>query len=246
MPKFEKGSIEMKNYMAELQAKRGTNKRPISTHKQVSKEHIQNIVNEALEKYYMVSTPVVEIPEKLVTIKNGKAKIIDTLTKAGNLKKVDGENVIKLESGDNLNVKSNGTKFNADEILKTIPSQTIVHKTVQKTQRSQMKPTTKDYNDGVIDVKNENIPIQKILHKTVQQMTRPKIQPTTKDYNDVIDVKNENIPIQKILHNPQSKTIKRASIEPYTDIIEVGNVDIKPLKKTTMSTQKITKTKPKK
>ena len=84
MPKFEKGSIEMKNHMADLRAKRGTTKRPISTNKQVSKEHIQNIVNEALEKYFMVLTPVVEIPEKLVTIKNGKAKIIDTLTKAGN------------------------------------------------------------------------------------------------------------------------------------------------------------------
>ena len=209
MPKFEKGSIEMKNYMAELRAKKGITKKPMNTHKEVSKEHIQNIVNEALEKYYMVSTPVVEIPEKLVTIKNGKAKLIDTLTKAGNLKKIDGENVIKLEAGDNLVVKTEGNKYNADEILKTIPSQTIVHKVEPK-------------------------------------KTRPKIQPTTKDYNDVIDVKNENIPIQKILHNPQSKTIKRASIEPYTDIIEVGNVDIKTLKKTTMSTQKITKTKPKK
>ena len=135
MPKFEKGSIEMKNHMAALRAKRGTNKRPISTHKEVSKEHIQNIVNEALEKYYLVSTPVVEVPEKLVTInKNGKAKLIDTLTKSGNLKKLDGENVITLESSDNLNVKSVGTKYNADDILKTIPSQTIVHKVEQKKQ----------------------------------------------------------------------------------------------------------------
>ena len=245
MPKFEKGSIEMKNYMAELRAKKGTTKKPTSTHKQVSKEHIQNIVNEALEKYYLASSPVVEVPEKLVTIKNGKAKLIDTLTKAGNLKKIDGENVIKLEAGDNLVVKTEGNKYNADEILKTIPSQTIVHKVEPKKTRPQIKPTTKDYND-VIDVNNENIPVQTIVHNVEPKKTRPKIQPTTKDYNDVIDVTNENIPISKILHNPQSKTIKRASIEPYTDIIEVGNVDIKPLKKTTMSTQKITKTKPKK
>ena len=73
MPKFEKGSIEMKNYMAEIRAKRGTTNRPISTNKQISKEHIQNIVNEALEKYFLASSPVVEVPEKLVTInKNGK------------------------------------------------------------------------------------------------------------------------------------------------------------------------------
>ncbi len=140
MQKFEKGSIEMKNYMAEIRAKRGTTNRPITTNKQVSKEHIQNIVNKALEKYFLVSTPVVEVPEKLVTInKNGKAKLIDTLTKAVNFKKVDGENVIKLEAVDNLVVKTVGNKYNADEILKTIPSQTIVHKTVQKTQRPQNK-----------------------------------------------------------------------------------------------------------
>jgi len=42
MPKFEKGSPEAIQYMKDLRAKRGTNKRPISTHKEVSKEHIQN------------------------------------------------------------------------------------------------------------------------------------------------------------------------------------------------------------
>jgi hypothetical protein len=112
MPKFEKGSLGMKNYMAGLRAKRGENI-PTTTNRQVSKEHIKEIVNEALEKYYMVSTPVVEVPEKLVTInKNGKAKIIDTLTKAGNLKKVDGLNVIKLEPAQELNIKTKGKKYN--------------------------------------------------------------------------------------------------------------------------------------
>ena len=123
MPKFAKGSPEAVEFMKQLREKRG-NKRPITTHKEVSKEHIQNIVKEALEKYYMVSTPVVEVPEKLVTIKNGKAKIIDTLTKAGNLKKVDGENVIKLEKGDNLVVKTEGKKYNN---AVNIPTHTIVH-----------------------------------------------------------------------------------------------------------------------
>jgi hypothetical protein len=87
MSKFKKESTEMKNHMAELRAKKGTNQRPISTHKQVSEEHIRNIVNEALEKYYFASSPVVEVPEKLVTIKDGEVKLIDTFTKAGNLKK---------------------------------------------------------------------------------------------------------------------------------------------------------------
>ena len=214
MPKFEKGSIEMKNYMAELRAKKGTTKKPISTHKQVSKEHIQNIVNEALEKYYLASSPVVEVPEKLVTIKNGKAKLIDTLTKAGNLKKIDGENVIKLEAGDNLVVKTEGNKYNADGILKTIPSQTIVHNVAHKKTRPQIKAITKDYND-VIDVNNENIPVQTIVHKVEPKKTRPKIQPTTKDYNDVIDVTNENIPLQTIVHNVEQKKNKTTNKGDY-------------------------------
>jgi hypothetical protein len=219
MPKFAKGSPEAIQFMKELRERRG-NKRPITTNKQVSKEHIQNIVNEALEKYYMVSTPVVEVPEKLVTInKNGKPKIIDTLTKAGNLKKVDGENVIKLETGDNLVVKTEGKKYNN---AVNIPTQTIVHKTEPKSRRPQIQPTTKDYND-VIDVQNEIIPISKILHNPQSKTIRRQIQPTIKDYNDVIDVQNENIPIQKILHNPQSKTVRRTRPEQYTDLIETIN-----------------------
>ncbi len=73
--------------MAGLRAKRGE-KKPITTNKQVSKEHIKEIVNEALEKYYLVSTPVVEVPSQVVKVdKSGNGKLIDTLTKAGNLKK---------------------------------------------------------------------------------------------------------------------------------------------------------------
>ena len=41
MPKFSKGSPEMKNHMAELRVKRGT--KP-SVHKTVKKEHIKEIV----------------------------------------------------------------------------------------------------------------------------------------------------------------------------------------------------------
>jgi len=228
MPKFEKGSLEMKNYMAELRNKKGTNNRPMSTHKHISKEHIQIILNEALEKYYLVSTPVVEVPEKLVTIKDGKAKLIDTLTKSGNLKKIDGKNVINLETGDNLNVKLVGTKYNRDQILKTIPSQTIVHKVEQKTSRPQILATTKDYND-VIDFENDNIPIQRINNNPQTKTTRrPSILSTTKDYNDVIDFKNDNIPIQRIIHNPQSKPIRITTQEPYTDLYEGKTINIEP------------------
>jgi hypothetical protein len=104
----------MERYLTlkQLREKRG-NKRPIITHKEVSKEHIQRILNEALEKYYMVSTPIIEVPDKVIKIDNkGDPKLLDTLTKAGNLKKVDGQNVIKLEPAKELNIKTKGKKYN--------------------------------------------------------------------------------------------------------------------------------------
>jgi phosphosulfolactate synthase (CoM biosynthesis protein A) len=194
MPKFIKGSLEMKNHMAELRAKRGTK---TSTHKAVKKEHIKKIVSEALEKYYMSGTAVVEVPTQVVKVDNaGNAKLIDTLTKSGNLKKVNGENVIKINSGDDLVIQTKGKK----------------------------------YNEAV------NLPSQTILHKAQEKKSRIKITPTEKESNnEVIEMKNEIIPTQKIKHHPHKKTIRRASIEPYSDIIEVGNVDIEPLKKNTTS-----------
>ena len=122
MPKFSKGSPEMKNHMAELRAKRGNK---TSTHKTVQKEHIKEIVSEALEKYYMSGTPVVEVPSQVVKVDNsGNAKLINTLTKAGNLKKVNGENVIKINSGDDLVIQTKGKKYNE---AKNLPSETRVH-----------------------------------------------------------------------------------------------------------------------
>ena len=75
-------------------------------------------------------------------------------------------------------------------------------KTVQKTQRPQIKATTKDYND-VIDVKNENIPIQKILHNPQSKtMRRPKQEP----YNNLYEFQNINIA-------PESKPKKKEIIK---------------------------------
>ncbi len=72
MPKFIKGSPEMKNHTAKLRAKRETK---TSTHKAVKKEHIKEIVSEALEKYYMSGTPIVEVPSQVVKVDDsGNAK----------------------------------------------------------------------------------------------------------------------------------------------------------------------------
>ena len=198
MPKFVKGSIEAKNHMAEMRAKRGLKPKVDKTD---SKEHIKRVVNEALENYFISGTPVIEVPSKVVQVdKSGNAKLITTLTKAGDLKK----DVIKLEGGDDLVIKTTGKK----------------------------------YNDVV------NIPTHTIVHKSEPKKTRKSINATEKEFNDILDVKNEMIPIQKIIHTPHHK-VKRDSIEPYNDIIEVDNIDIEPLIKKTTSTKKIIKTRPK-
>ena len=82
---------------------------------------------------------------------------MDTLTKAGNLKNINGENVIQLETGNALVVKSKGKKYN--DVVNLSP-QTIVHKTEHKKTRASINPAVKEFND-VIDVKNDIIPIQK-------------------------------------------------------------------------------------
>ena len=137
MLKFVKGSIEAKNYMAEMRAKRGLKPKVDKTD---SKEHIKRVVNEALENYFISGTPVIEVPNKVVQVdKSGNAKLITTLTKAGNLKKVNGENVIKLESGDDLVIKTTGKKYND---VVNIPTHTIVHKSEPKKIRKSMKMYT--------------------------------------------------------------------------------------------------------
>ena len=147
MPKFEKGSIEMKNYMAEMRAKRGTKPKVDKTG---SHEHIKRVVNEALENYFISGTPVIEVPSKVVQVdKSGNAKLITTLTKAGNLKKVNGETVIKLESGDDLVIKTTGKKYND---VVNIPTHTIVHKSEAKKTRKSINATEKEFND-ILDVK---------------------------------------------------------------------------------------------
>ena len=82
MPKFPKGSEEAKQHMKELRERRKN--KPL-TESQISrnnkKNEVQGILNEALDKYYMAGSGVVEVPEKVVQLnKNGNPKIVDTLT----------------------------------------------------------------------------------------------------------------------------------------------------------------------
>ncbi len=147
----------------------------------------------------MSGTPIVEIPSQVVNVdKSGNAKLVTTLTKARNLKKVNGENVIKLESGDDLVVQTKGTKYNE---AVNLPSQTIVHKPHEKTTRKKIVPTVKESNDEAIEIENENIPIQKITHNPKQKtIRRASIQP----YTDIIEVGNVDIePLKKTTKSTQ-------------------------------------------
>ena len=84
----------------------------------------------------MAGSAVVEVPEKIVNVdKKGNAKIVDTLTKSGNLKKVKGESVIKLEAGNDLIVKNKGRQYHDSKVV-NIPKQTITHNKSNKSNRS--------------------------------------------------------------------------------------------------------------
>ena len=80
MPKFEKGSVEAIEHMRILRERRKN--KPL-TELQISRNNkkleVQGILNEALDKYYMAGSAVVEVPEKIVNVdKKGNAKIVDT------------------------------------------------------------------------------------------------------------------------------------------------------------------------
>ena len=83
MPKFEKGSVEAIEHMRIL--------RELQISRNNKKLEVQGILNEALDKYYIAGSAVVEVPEKFVNVdKKGNAKIVDTLTKSGALKTKNG------------------------------------------------------------------------------------------------------------------------------------------------------------
>ena len=76
MPKFAKGSPEAIEYMRTLRERRKN--KPL-TELQISRNNkkleVQGILNEALDKYYMAGSAVVEVPDKIVNVdKKGNAK----------------------------------------------------------------------------------------------------------------------------------------------------------------------------
>ena len=152
MPKFEKGSPEAIEYMRTLRERRKN--KPL-TELQISrnnkKTEVQNILNEALDKYFMAGSAVVEVPDKVVKLdKKGNAKVMETLTKTGNLKKIKGESVIKLESGNDLNIKTKGRQYHDSEAV-VIPTQTVTNDKPIKSKRKKIEGIEKD-NDETIDI----------------------------------------------------------------------------------------------
>ena len=142
MPKFEKGSEAAKEHMRLLRERRLA--KPL-TELQISrnnkKNEVKNILNDALETYFMAGSAIVEVPDKIVKVdKKGNAQIMDTLTKSGNLKKVNGESVIKLEPGKDLIVKKKGRKYN--EVI--IPTTTITHNKPNKKTRNKKEDDEKN------------------------------------------------------------------------------------------------------
>jgi len=192
MPKFEKGSEEAKEHMRILRERRQA--RPL-TELQISrnnkKNEVKNILNDALETYFMAGSAIVEVPEKVVKLdKKGNTKIIKTLTKSGNLTKVNGESVIKLESGNDLIVKNKGRKFN-DAV--NLPTTTITHNKPIKTNRIK-KPDDDKIENDTIEIDNIEIEPEKIIHnKPIKKSRSKKIPDDDKVLNDIIDFETKKI-----------------------------------------------------
>ena len=158
MAKFPKGSEEAKQYMKELRERRKS--KPL-TELQISrnnkKQEVQTILNDALDKYFVAGSGVVEVPDKIVKVDNkGNAKVMDTLTKSGALKKVNGESVIKLEPGNDLIVKNKGRQYHDSEVV-NVPKQTITHNKTNKTNRNKKFDGVEKNNDDTIEFDNVEI-----------------------------------------------------------------------------------------
>lgn len=85
-----------------------------------------------MQKLYVATIPTIEVPEKMVSIVDGKTKIINTLTKSGNLKKVKKKSVIKLEPSTDFNIKT-GKKYHEAEtnIFKENPNLQIIQNLIE-------------------------------------------------------------------------------------------------------------------
>lgn len=67
--------------------------------KKVKLQKGEEIPMELLKNYYIVGTPGLQVPAKLVDIaKNGKIKLVDTLTKTKNIKRIKGKPVISIST----------------------------------------------------------------------------------------------------------------------------------------------------
>ena len=205
MPKFEKGSEAAKEHMRLLRERRLA--KPL-TELQISrnnkKNEVKNILNDALETYFMAGSAIVEVPDKIVKVdKKGNAQIMDTLTKSGNLKKVNGESVIKLEPGKDLIIKSKGKQFNDSDIV-NIPTTSITHNKPNKKTRNKKEDDEKIIND-TIEIDNIEIEPEKIIHnKPIKKSRSKKIPDDDKILNDTIDF--DNIKIGKQFFWPDKYT----------------------------------------
>lgn len=168
MPKFEKGSQEAKDYMASIRRKKQ------SKSNEPHHQKIKEVVLDAIDKYFLAGSAVIEVPDKVVKIDNkGTPQLIDTLTKKGNLKKVDKENVIQLVPNyinSNITIKNVGQKIgtrgkkiqnelfqraydnhfsNNDRIKEVWALETRLNKTKKPEKRDALQSKINEINEGL-------------------------------------------------------------------------------------------------
>ena len=153
-----------------------------------------------MDKYYIAGSAVVEVPDKIINVdKKGNAKIVDTLTKSGALKKVNGKSVIKLESGNDLIVKNKGRQYHDSEVV-NIPKQIITHNKTNKSRNKKIDGIEKN-DDDTIEIKNIDLQPEK-----TKDVERNKLRT---EYDELDNIGNELIEQLKILNKEFESAKKR-------------------------------------
>lgn len=168
-----------------------------------------------MQKLYVATIPTIEIPEKIVSILDGKPKIINTLNKSGNLKRINKKPVIKLEPSTDFNIKT-GKKYHEAEtnIFKENPNLQIMQNLIEILEDNFL--TEKDANERkkiIMEIRK----MKKIKEEMLNKIEGGNIIGNIVDYGKaIIYGRNDYSPkVRDILTSTQNINIKSIVIKRF-------------------------------
>jgi hypothetical protein len=142
---------------------------------------VKEISKDTIDKYFLENSAVITVPDKVVKMDNGFPQLIDTLTKTGNFKKIKGNSVIKVKSGetglikvkqgDSLSDKSNTLLL---EIKKESLKKLNNYENKLIKEKDDLKNKIKDSNKNEKIIINKKIKeIEDLLYKNKEVKSKP-------------------------------------------------------------------------